>query len=139
MKRILFAFAISVFAISLYAQDSYTPVIKQGSKLKYTVTTGSGQDIPLLISVDSIVPDYLKLGWNIEGMGSGGWIMKKKSLEMALRGWWDEPSPGNDIDIADEQTVLIFSKLQSYCRSCNALPDRDNSIVNEEHNSREHL
>jgi len=111
MKRIFLALTISVFTISIHAQENYTPDIRQGAKFRYSVSTG-GQEIPLLISVDSVSPGYLKLGWNIEGMGNGGWVMKKNSLDKAVRGWWDEPSAGNDIDIADEQTVLVFSKAQ---------------------------
>ena len=112
MKKILLVWAISVFAITLQAQEVFSPAIKKGVKLHYTVITGNGQEIPLLISIDSLAPGYVKLGWNIEGMGNGGWIMKKNSLEKATRGWWDEPSPGNDVDISDEQTVLLFSKAQ---------------------------
>ena len=112
MKRILFAILISVFTIALHAQEALSPTIKQGVKIHYTVTSGGGQEFPLLISIDSLAPGYVKLGWNIEGMGAGGWVMKKNSLDNATRGWWNEPSAGNDVDIADEQLVLLFSKAQ---------------------------
>lgn len=112
MKRIFAAFAISVIAITLHAQDALNPSIKKGVKLHYTVNTGDGQELPLLISVDSLAPEYVKLGWNIEGMGAGGWIMKQTSLNKATRGWWGEPVAGSHIDIADEQTVLLMSKAQ---------------------------
>ena len=112
MKRILGAFAISVIAITLHAQEAFNPPIKKGVKLHYTVNTGDGQQLPLLISVDSIAPKYVKLGWNIEGMGAGGWVMKENSLNNATRGWWGEPVAGSDMDIADEQLVLMLSKAQ---------------------------
>ena len=112
MKRIVAAFAISVIAITLHAQEAFNPAIKKGVKFHYTVNTGDGQQLPLLISVDSIAPKYVKLGWNIEGMGAGGWVMKESSLNSATRGWWGEPVAGSDMDIADEQLVLLMSKAQ---------------------------
>jgi|SRR5688572_25261919 len=112
MKRIVAAFAISVIAITLHAQEALNPTIKRGVKIHYTVNTGDGQEIPLLISVDSVAPKYVKLGWNIEGMGAGGWVMKENSLNNATRGWWGEPVAGSDMDIADEQLVLLLSKAQ---------------------------
>ena len=112
MKRIFAAITISVIAITLHAQDALNPSIKKGVKFHYTVNTGDGQEIPLLISIDSLGPQYVKLGWNIEGMGAGGWVMKQNSLENATRGWWGEPVAGSDVDIADEQTVLLLSKAQ---------------------------
>jgi hypothetical protein len=112
MKRIFVAFAISVIAITLHAQEALNPAIKKGVKFHYTVNTGDGQELPLLISIDSITSKYVKLGWNIEGMGAGGWVMKQNSLDNANRGWWGEPIAGSDVDIADEQTVLLLSKAQ---------------------------
>jgi len=55
---------------------------------------------------------YVKMGWNIEGVGSGGWIMKKNSLENATHGFWDQPIAGSDVDLSDDQSVLILSKAQ---------------------------
>lgn len=108
MKRILFA-AFLVLTIGGHAQDKYTPDIHEGTKLNFTVL--NDENTPLVISVDSLAADRIKLGWNIEGYGTGGWIMKQKSLDSATRGWWNDPVVGTDDEISDEQTVLIFSKV----------------------------
>lgn len=98
-------------ASAAIAQDKVNPVIKKGSKFTYTLYT-SGQTIPFTALVDSLGGEYVKIGWTIEGMGSGGWVMKKKSLEGATHGYWNQPTPGTDEELTDETTVLILSKAQ---------------------------
>lgn len=108
MKRLLtIVFALAI--LSAHAQKAGFPALKQGSKLTYLVNA-NGQEIPLVISFDSVTTDYVKLGWDIQGLGSGGWVMKKPSLESAKRWYWDQPMSGMDADIADDQAVLYLSK-----------------------------
>lgn len=110
MKKVLFAlFLMSAFAT--VAQDKVTPVVKKGSKFTYTLYTG-GNSIPFTAVVDSLGAEYVKIAWNIEGMGTGGWVMKKKSLETATHGYWSQPTAGTDEDLGDETTVLMLSKAQ---------------------------
>lgn len=110
MKKIFLALLIFV-SVPALSQDKFTPVIKQGSKLAYIIHTG-GQDYDLFVSVDSVSPGYLKLGWDVSGVGSGGWIMKRNSLDKATNGFWSEPQVGSDAELPDDQNVLTFSKLQ---------------------------
>jgi hypothetical protein len=110
MKHLFLAFCL-FGTLAIAAQEKFSPAIKQGSKLNYTATN-QGQDTPVFITVDSLSPEFVKLGWNIEGLGNGGWVMKKKSLENATRGWWGEPVPGNDMELSEGENVLIFSKSQ---------------------------
>lgn len=100
-----------VAAGSAWAQDKYVPAIKQGTKLAYSAYL-NGQTFPCTFSFDSIATDYMKVGWKVEGFGDGTWVMKNKSLESGLKGFWDQPSPGTQQVLADDQTVLIFSKAQ---------------------------
>src|SRR6266849_2597197 len=95
-----------------FAQGKYSPVIKQGTKLRYFVLTPDGQSLPFIASFDSLAADYIRLGWNIEGMGTGSWIMKKKSLESAMTGRWAEPVPNTNEELPDDQVILLFSKVQ---------------------------
>jgi hypothetical protein len=99
---------LSVFA---FAQDKSAPILKQGSKLAYVVHV-NGQDLDFFVSIDSASADYLKLGWEISGLGSGGWIMKKNSLAKATNAFWDEPAAGLDTELPDDQNVITLSKLQ---------------------------
>lgn len=110
MKKLLFALFL-ICALASVAQDKINPAIKKGSKFSYTLMTG-GNSIPFTAVVDSLGSDYLKIAWTIEGMGAGGWVMKKKSLETATHGYWSQPTPGTDEELGDETTVLILSKAQ---------------------------
>lgn len=110
MRKLFIGLALLISAM-VQAQDKFTPEIKQGSKLTYMVTV-NGQEIPLVISYDSIANDYLKIGWSIQDMGTGTWITKKNSIDNGTRGWWDEPAPGVDTELSDDQTVLMLSKAQ---------------------------
>jgi hypothetical protein len=110
MKNLLAALPV-LLSMSAFAQDNSAPVIKQGSKLTYVVHA-NGQDLDFFVSVDSASTDYLKLGWEISGLGSGGWIMKKNSLAKATNAFWDEPAAGLDTELPDDQNVLTLSKFQ---------------------------
>ena len=110
MKKILFAVCL-MSALASLAQDKVNPAVKKGSKFTYTLFTG-GETIPFTAVVDSLGSEYVKIAWNIEGMGTGGWVMKKKSLESASRGYWSQPTAGTDEELSDESTVLLISKAQ---------------------------
>jgi hypothetical protein len=108
MKKIFFVAALLTYLDSL-AQENFRPALKQGTKIKYVVYS-NGQDVPLIISLDSLTPSYIKLGWDIEGYGAGAWVMGTKSIESAAMGYWANPSPGSEEKVPDDQQVLIFSK-----------------------------
>ncbi|MGZ5254012.1 MAG: hypothetical protein ACXWV4_06590 [Flavitalea sp.] len=110
MKKLFFALTMMI-SIGALSQDKMKPEIKQGTQLTYIVNV-QGQELPLLISLDSVATDYIKMGWNIEQLGTGSWIMKKNSLDKATRAWWEEPAPGAEQEVADEQLVLLLSKAQ---------------------------
>lgn len=110
MKKLLLALCL-LGSLTTFAQDKVNPGIKKGSRFSYTIYT-NGQTIPFTAVVDSLGSDYVKIGWALEGMGTGGWVMKKKSLESANRGYWSQPTAGTDEELPDESTVMILSKAQ---------------------------
>jgi hypothetical protein len=110
MKKLLFALLLTSSFAGL-AQDKFNPPVKKGTKLTYTIFT-NGNSLPFSASVDSLGKEYVKLVWTIEGIGTGRWIMKKKSLESATHGYWNQPTPDIDEDLSDDMTVLILSKAQ---------------------------
>jgi hypothetical protein len=110
MKKIILGLCL-LMAGTVWAQDKYVPVIKQGTKLAYSAYV-DGQTFPCTFSFDSVGTGYIKVGWNVEGFGNGAWVMKSKSLESGVKGLWGQPSPGTDEVLADDKTVLVFSKGQ---------------------------
>lgn len=111
MKRSLGIIGILLVSLCSMAQEKYAPVIKQGTKLNY-FALANGQSIPFAATFDSVAADYVRLGWNIEGLGTGTWIMKKASLDGATNGHWGQPAPSVEDVLPDNESVLIFSKAQ---------------------------
>lgn len=110
MRILLFALLL-ISSFAGLAQDKFNPPVKKGTKLSYTLFT-NGQSIPFSASVDSLGKEYVKLHWTIEGVGTGNWVMKKKSLESATHGYWNQPTPDSDEELSDDMTVMILSRAQ---------------------------
>jgi len=108
MKKYLFILCLAFMYIFACAQEKSTLVIKQGTKLNYFVLTPDGQSLPFSASLDSLSADYIKIGWSIEGLGSGNWIMKKNSLDNAARGRWGQPVSGSDEEVPQDEAVRVF-------------------------------
>jgi len=108
MKRLVLI-VVMFTSFGAFAQQAASPSIKQGSTLNYVVYA-NGSEVPLTVTVDSVATDYVKLGWRISGYGSGGWIMKKPSLENGNRNAWEQPGLGMDTELPDDQVVLLLSK-----------------------------
>ena len=75
MKNIFLAVS-TLLSLSAVSQDKLNPAVKQGTKFTYIVHTG-GQDYNFSTSLDSVSANYLKMGWNIEGLGSGALSMER--------------------------------------------------------------
>jgi hypothetical protein len=108
MNRFLLVLAL-VFSMAANAQQAAVPTIQKGSKLNYIVYA-NGDEVPLTVTLDSITTDFVKLGWSIGGYGSGGWIMKKPSLDKGNRNAWEQPGLGMDTELPDDQVVLLLSR-----------------------------
>jgi hypothetical protein len=110
MKKIIYALCL-LAAVPALAQEKYVPAIKQGTTLRYTAYV-NGQSFACAFSFDSIATDFMKIGWNIDVLGSGSWVMKSKSLQSGTRRYSGQPSPGMQEELPDDQTVLLLSKAQ---------------------------
>jgi len=110
MKKIFFGLSLFV-ATTSFSQDKYSPAIKQGTKLNFSAMV-NGQTYSCVFSLDSLTAAYVKVGWSVDGYGSGGWVMKSKSIESGNRGFWGQPTPGTVEDLADDQVTILFSKAQ---------------------------
>ena len=108
MSRILLVLSFA-FSIAANAQQAGIPSIQKGTKLNYIVYA-NGEEVPLTVTMDSIATDFVKLGWSIAGYGSGGWIMKKPSLDKGNRNAWEQPGLGMDTELPDDQVVLLLSR-----------------------------
>lgn len=108
MKKFTFAI-LTILSSFSYAQNKYMPVVKQGSKLTYSVITNNGA-IAFVLKLDSLTSDYIKFGWLADDQSSGSWIMKKQSLESANVGFWNQPEPNTAFELQGNQSVVVISK-----------------------------
>ncbi len=110
MKSLLFGLCL-ICSGSLFSQTKFLPAVKSGTKMQYMAQV-DGQDIPLGISIDSTSPEYLKIGWSVEGYGDGSWVMNKKSLENGTSAVGENPQPGVETVLPDDKIMLVISKDQ---------------------------
>ena len=108
MKRFFLVLCLA-FSIAANAQQAALPALQKGSKLNYIVFA-NGEEVPLTVILDSISTDFVRLEWTIGGYGSGGWIMKKPSLDKGNRNAWEQPGLGMDTELPDDQVVLLLSR-----------------------------
>jgi hypothetical protein len=108
MKKFLFLLFI-VGCMSVKAQQNGLSAIQKGSKLNYIVYV-NGDEVPLSVTLDSITTNYVKFGWSIAGYGSGGWIMKKPSLDKGNRNALEQPGLGMDTELRDNEVILLLSR-----------------------------
>jgi hypothetical protein len=110
MKK-TFSIGCLFLTLAATAQEKYAPAVKQGTRLSYNLYV-NGEVINTNFSFDSVANDYVKVGWAIEPLGTGSWIMKSKSLESATTGYWGQPTSGVAEELPDNQTVLMLSRAQ---------------------------
>jgi len=96
---------------TLFSQQKFLPDVKSGTKLQYMAKV-DGQDVPVGFSIDSATSDFLKIGWSVEGYGDGAWVMNKKSLESATSSSGENPQPGVELVLPDDQLMLVLSRQQ---------------------------
>lgn len=93
----------------IYAQK-FIPKIGVGSALNYNViATNSGQQIPLTLNIIS-VNEPMKIKWNLPGLGSGSFLIPVKALESGTKMRLEEPSPNQDTQFKDDETLMFISK-----------------------------
>ena len=108
MKQLIVFWTVFVFCVVTKAQDHL--MLKQGSRLQYSVTVG-GRTFPMFALIESLTADNLSLAWNFESGRSGKFIMKRPSLDSARFGYWNQPIDGEELELPASQNVLFLSRL----------------------------
>ncbi|RYY31112.1 MAG: hypothetical protein EOO04_02500 [Chitinophagaceae bacterium] len=110
MRTLFFGLCLFISG-SLFSQQKFLPTVKSGTKMQYMANV-DGQDVPVGFSIDSATADFLKIGWSVEGYGDGTWVMNKKSLESATSSSGENPQPGVEVVLPDDQLMLVLSRQQ---------------------------
>jgi hypothetical protein len=110
VKHILFL-ACFVLAGTLYAQQAATvsPDLKTGTTIEYEVNA-QGQSFPLYLTISSIGEDGIVFDYNFAGSMTGKFINSKANLEKGVSMNWDQPTPGEERKLPDDQTIAMVSR-----------------------------
>ncbi len=109
MKKVLLGFLSILSVATAGAQAQKLKEIKQGTVLQLDAST-QGQTYPLVLTVTSISNDELVFSYDFMGSATGKFINGKGNLEKGVRFNWDQPVPGEERKVPDDQTLLMFSR-----------------------------
>jgi hypothetical protein len=110
VKHLLFL-ACFVLAGTLYAQQSATinPDLKTGTTFDYEINA-QGQSFPMFLTISSIGEDGIVFDYNIAGSMTGKFINAKANLDKGVVMNWDQPAPGEERKLSDDQTIAMVSR-----------------------------
>jgi hypothetical protein len=109
MRSFCVAVLLTFASIVALAQEKPIPEIKKGTTLTYQVSV-NGQLFPVTMKVDSLSPDFNKFNWSMQDGNSGYVINTKASLDNAVRAYWSDLRPGEELTMPADQTILVLSR-----------------------------
>lgn len=111
MIKQMFFVACLTLAGSLQAQQAIkmAPELKAGTVLEYDVNA-QGQSFPLILKIASIGDEGIVFDYDIAGNMTGKFINSNTNLEKGVSLNWDQPMPGEERKLPDDQTIAIMSR-----------------------------
>jgi hypothetical protein len=98
---------ISSFSFSQSA-SKVSPELKQGTTIEFELNA-QGQTFTMFLTIASIGADGIVFDYNIAGSMQGKFINSKTNLEKGKGLNWDQPQPGEERKLPDEQTIAMVS------------------------------
>lgn len=110
MIRFLFFVAFAMIGGATVSQTSatVTPELKQGTMIEFELNA-QGQTFPMYLTIASIGAEGITFDYNIAGSMQGKFINSKTNLEKGKSLNWDQPQPGEERKLPDEQTIAMVS------------------------------
>jgi hypothetical protein len=111
MIKHLFFLACITVAGGIQAQQAIkmTPELKAGTVIEYDVNA-QGQTFPLILKIASIGDEGIVFDYDIAGNMTGKFINSNANLEKGVSLNWDQPVPGEERKLPDDQTIAIMSR-----------------------------
>jgi hypothetical protein len=111
MKYITLILALTFGAFFSQAQQALKvkPELKIGTMLEYEVNA-QGQTIPLFLKISAIGEDGIVLDYDMQNGMAGKFVNSKMNLEKGSSLNWDQPVPGEERKLADNQTIAMLSR-----------------------------
>jgi hypothetical protein len=111
MKYFTLLLALSLGIFMGHAQQAIkiNPELKVGTVLEYEVDA-QGQTLPLLLKIASISEDGIVYDYDLQNGMVGKFVNSKLNLEKGVSLNWDQPVPGEERKLADNQTIAVLSR-----------------------------
>ncbi len=111
MKYFTLLLALSLGIFMGHAQQAIKikPELKVGTVLEYEVDA-QGQTLPLLLKIASISEDGIVYDYDLQNGMVGKFVNSKLNLEKGVSLNWDQPVPGEERKLADNQTIAVLSR-----------------------------
>ena len=111
MKYFTLLLALSLGIFMGHAQQAIkiNPELKVGTVLEYEVDA-QGQTLPLFLKIASIGEDGIVYDYDLQNGMAGKFINSKLNLEKGASLNWDQPVPGEERRLADNQTIAMLSR-----------------------------
>jgi hypothetical protein len=110
MIRLLFLAAFGLMGSASLGQTAarVTPELKQGTMIEFELNA-QGQTFPMYLTIASIGTEGITFDYNIAGSMQGKFVNSKTNLEKGKSLNWDQPQPGEERKLPDEQTIAMVS------------------------------
>lgn len=111
MKYFTLLLALSLGIFMGHAQQAIKikPELKVGTVLEYEVDA-QGQTLPLFLKIASIGEDGIVYDYDLQNGMVGKFVNSKLNLEKGVSLNWDQPVPGEERKLADNQTIAVLSR-----------------------------
>ena len=111
MKYVTLFFALSFAVFISHAQQTIKikPELKIGTIIEYEVDA-QGQTLPLFLKISAIGDDGIVFDYDMLNGMAGKFINSKLNLEKGNSLNWDQPVPGEERKLADNQTIAMVSR-----------------------------
>ena len=106
---LLLALGLGIYMGHAQQTVKIKPELKVGTVIEYEVDA-QGQTLPLLLKIASIGEDGLVYDYDIQNGMVGKFINSKINLEKGNSLNWDQPVPGEERRLADNQTIAMLSR-----------------------------
>jgi hypothetical protein len=85
------------------------PDLKPGLIMEYEAIS-QGQTVPMILKISAVGEEGIVFEYDIMGSMTGKFVNSKTNLEKGKLLNWDQPVPGEERILADEQTIACLSR-----------------------------
>jgi hypothetical protein len=110
MIRFLFVASLGFISSASFSQSpsKLSPDLKQGTTMEFELNA-QGQTFPMFLTISSIGAEGITFDYNFAGSMQGKFVNSRTNLEKGKTLNWDQPQPGEERKLPDEQTIVMVS------------------------------